>query len=310
MSLALPLKGIFPPLVTPLLPDFTLDSFSLKKILQQIIDAGAHGVFILGTTGESPSLSQKIKIQLIRETCKLVDGKIPVLVGITDCALGNSLELAEMAKNYGADAVVAAPPFYMNISQEDLEKYYKDLANRCDLPLVLYTIPSHAKTPIEIRTAQKLAAHPNIIGLKDSTGNPDYLRALAAAFASLPDFSLLVGPEEMLLEAMDLGFHGGVSGGANAFPALYVRCYEYYQNNEKAKAQEIQSLIHELSRELYQHVEHPSAYLKGLKECMKLNHLSGGILSPPLRGFSEEERLSFHKKFEKVKLKIQRILES
>jgi len=146
MNPKLTFTGIIPPLVTPLLPDFTLDSFPLDKILNHVIDAGVHGVFILGTTGESPSLPQKIKIHMIRETGRIVSKRVPVLVGITDCSMGNSLELAEMAKNYGADALVAAPPFYMNISQEDLEKYYRDLANRTELPLILYNIPSHAKT--------------------------------------------------------------------------------------------------------------------------------------------------------------------
>lgn len=309
MSNKFSFRGIIPPLVTPLLPDFTLDVFSLEKILNHIIEGGVHGVFILGTTGESPSLSQKIKIQLIRETCRIVDDRIPVLVGITDCALGDSLELAEMATNYGANAVVAAPPFYMNISQSDLELYFKDLANRCELPLMLYTIPSHAKTPISIETAKSLSKHPNIVGLKDSTGNLDYMNSLSEAFADHPDFGLLIGPEERLLDSMKVGFQGGVSGGANVFPQIYVKCFEYFEEGNLDKAQVFQTMILELSAELYSHVDHPSSYLKGLKECMKLSHLSGGILSPPQRPFSDDEKLTFHKKFDKIKAKIQKLLE-
>ncbi|MBY5950762.1 dihydrodipicolinate synthase family protein [Algoriphagus marincola] len=309
MNQKLTFTGIIPPLVTPLLPDFTLDSFSLEKILNHVIDAGVHGVFILGTTGESPSLQQKIKIQMIRETCKLVNHRIPVLVGITDCSMGNSLELAEMAKNYGADALVAAPPFYMNISQEDLEKYYRDLANRTELPLLLYNIPSHSKTNLNIETVIRLSTHPNILGIKDSTDSKEYLTQLSEAFRTDPDFILLMGPEERLLDALQYGFSGGVSGGANAFPEVYVKCYESFIQGKVEEAQEYQNLIWEISQELYHHVSHPSSYLKGLKECMKLSHLSGGILSPPQRSFTEEERQTFHKKFERIKSKIHKFLE-
>jgi dihydrodipicolinate synthase/N-acetylneuraminate lyase len=165
-------RGIIPPMVTPLLSDtVSLDTKGVKKLIEHLINGGVHGVFILGTTGESTSLSYATRRQLIIETCKVVNNRIPVFVGITDTTIEESIQLANVAKANGAAAVVTAPPYYYGLGQEELFQYYWKLADQLSLPLFLYNMPSHTKINIDIKTVVRLAEHSNIIGLKDSSAN-------------------------------------------------------------------------------------------------------------------------------------------
>lgn len=301
MSLSTPFHGIIPPLITPLNADYSLDIPSLEKLLSHVIDGGVHGVFILGTTGESSSLSFAVKNQLIEATCKFVAGRIPILVGITDCSFQESLNLASLAKSAGADAVVAAPPFYMNIGQEELLNYYTRLADEVRLPLILYNMPSHTKIAIEHDTVIQLAKHPNIIGLKDSSGNGVYFQAVCNSLLGQPEFTLMVGPEEMLAETVLLGGHGAVAGGANLYPSLYVKLYEAARDRDFERIQSYQRIVMELSSRLYGYGSYKSSYLRGVKASCAFLGLSKGYLALPLYGFSESEMTEFRKNFDHVK---------
>lgn len=300
MSLPAPLRGIIPPLITPLNADNSLDIQSLEKVLSHVIKGGVHGVFILGTTGESSSLSLAVKNQLIESTCRFIGGRIPVLVGITDCSFQESLNLSVLAKNSGADAVVAAPPFYMNIGQEELLNYYRRLADEVSLPLILYNMPSHTKIGIEHDTVIHLAKHPNVIGLKDSSGNGVYFQAVCNSLVDRTDFTLMVGPEEMLAETVLLGGNGAVAGGANLFPSLYVKLYEAARDQDFEKIKVYQRIVMELSSKLYGFGSYRSSYLRGVKASCAFLGLSKDYLALPLYGFSKSEMIEFRKNFDLI----------
>jgi len=301
MTITHPLKGIIPPLITPLNSDFTLDKESLKKLLNHVISGGVHGVFILGTTGEFASLTRETKVALIEETTKLVAGKIPVLVGISDCAFEESLTLSRVAKKSDASAVVATTPFYMNIGQEELLNYYEKLADLIDLPLFLYNMPGNTHKHIDPATAAKLAKHPNIVGLKDSSGNLETFQAYRNALKEFPNFSLLVGPEEILADTLGIGGNGGVTGGANLFPKLYVELFEAFESGEKMRVAELQKAIYFLSQRLYQNENYSSSYLKGLKAALSFEGLCEGNLALPLYAYSESEKETLNEKYKMVK---------
>lgn len=123
---------------------------------------------------------------------------------------------------YGADALVAAPPYYFAPGQAELIQYYNDLANQLPLPLFLYNMPSHVKVMIEPETVLALSENPNIIGLKDSSANGVYFQKLIYLLRNKPEFTLLCGPEEMTAEVILMGGHGGVNGGANLFQSCML----------------------------------------------------------------------------------------
>src|SRR5690606_654387 len=220
-----PFKGIVPPMVTPLMDNNTLDKIGLNRLIEHLIQGGVHGIFILGTTGEGTSLSYLLRKELIDLTCEMVGDRFPIMVGITDTAPEESIKLTTVAAAAGASAVVAAPPFYFGMSQSELFQYYWKLADQLPLPLFLYNMPSHTKINIAPETVKALSDHPNIFGLKDSSGNAVYFSSVLHMIKSNPSFTLMVGPEEMMASTILLGGHGGVNGGANMFPQLYVALY-------------------------------------------------------------------------------------
>jgi 2-dehydro-3-deoxy-D-pentonate aldolase len=282
--------GIIPPMITPLNEDCSLDIAHTQKLIDHLIQGGVHGIFILGTTGEFASISQDVKSDLIRLTCRQVAGKIPVLVGITGCSLVESLDLASIAKDSGAKAVVAAPPFYMNIGQEELEAYYHQLADAIELPLMLYNMPSHTKMSLEVSTVKQLSTHPNIIGIKDSSGDLEYFSMLCKEFKNKPEFRIFVGPEEILSPCLELGGHGGVAGGANLFPQLYVQTYKAFLAKDVKHLEQLQETILYLSNNIYQNSTYKSSYLKGLKAAMSFEGLCQGNLASPLFPYTQEEK--------------------
>ena len=133
------LRGIIPPMVTPLKEIDLLDMEGLDRLIDHILAGEVTGLFILGTTGEFSSLSYRLRYELVEEVCKLVNGKVPVLVGITDTSIIESIRLANHAKDQGAEAVVAAPPYYYATGQPELLEYYRNLLKMLPLPLYLIT---------------------------------------------------------------------------------------------------------------------------------------------------------------------------
>lgn len=303
ITLSTPLGGIIPPLVTPLLDDNTLDQVSLEKLVNHLLSGGIHGLFILGTTGECTSLTYEIRRELIDRVCKLVDGKVPVLVGITDTAPEESIALTDYAKGCGATAVVAAPPYYFGLSQPELVTYFERLADRLSLPLFLYNMPSHTKTMITVDTVVKLAKHPNIVGFKDSSANATYFNSLIYAFRDQRDFSLFVGPEEMMASAVLMGAHGGVSGGANMFPKLYVDLYHAAKANKMDEVLRLQEKVMEVSSKIYSLGTYGSSYLKGLKAALSVLGLCEDVLAAPHTSFGAEEKEAIRKNVESLALK-------
>ena len=162
---------------------------------------------------------------LLDKTATCISGRVPLLVGITDASFYESLKIARIAADNNASALVAAPPYYFALGQPELVEYYEALATQSPLPLYLYNMPSHTKIMIEMDTVKALTQHENIIGLKDSSASGVYFCKLLHLFHDRPDFGLYVGPEEMMASMVLMGAHGGVTGGANVYPEIYVKTF-------------------------------------------------------------------------------------
>lgn len=300
-------SGIIPPMVTPLLSDnLTLDVDGVKHLVEHLVSGGVHGIFILGTTGESTSLSYKTREQLILESCKAVNGRVPVFVGITDTSIEESVRLALVAHNARAAAVVVAPPYYYGLGQEELYKYYWSLASQVELPLFLYNMPSHTKINIDVKTVVRLSEHPNIVGLKDSSANAVYFQSLC--YLLKDNFSLLVGPEEITAETVMMGGNGGVNGGANLFPKLYVALYNAALAKDFAKIAILQDLVMEISTRIYTVGSYGSSYLKGLKGALSALGIVNGNIAPPFTTFDEKEMTKVIANIKDIEIKVAKVL--
>ena len=300
-------SGIIPPMVTPLLSDnLTLDVDGVKNLIEHLVSGGVHGIFILGTTGESTSLSYKTREKLIVESCKAVNGRVPVFVGITDTSIEESVHLALISKNAGAAAVVAAPPYYYGLGQEELYKYYWSLADQVNLPLFLYNMPSHTKINIDVKTVVRLSEHPNVVGLKDSSANAVYFQSLCYLLKT--NFSLLVGPEEITAETVMMGGNGGVNGGANMFPKLYVALYNAAIAKDFARIEVLQDLVMEISTRIYTVGSYGSSYLKGLKGALSALGIVNGNIAPPFTTFDEKEMTKVIANIKDIEIKVAKVL--
>jgi len=268
MSLTIPLRGIIPPLVTPLSRPDRLDADGLPRLIEHVLAGGVSGLFVLGTTGEGPSLSYRLRREMVQRTVQHVNGRVPVLVGITDTAFAESVRMAEHAAELGAAAVVLAPPPYFPAEQEDLARYCEHLAQEVSLPLYLYNMPTHTKLNFAPETVQRLMQVPRIAGIKDSSGQMIYFHKLCRLAAQRPDWSVLIGPEELLAEAVLLGGDGGVCGGANLFPRLYVELYEAARTGDRERAATLHDQVMRVATAVYSLASHGAAVTAGLKSAL------------------------------------------
>ncbi|HUS73648.1 MAG TPA: dihydrodipicolinate synthase family protein [Sedimentisphaerales bacterium] len=285
-----PLRGIIPPMVTPLLERDTLDVAGLERLIEHILTGGVHGLFILGTTGEAPSLSYRLRCELTERVCEQVKGRVPVLVGITDTCFVESVKIACKAKDAGAQAVVLAPPYYFPAGQGELLEYLKHLTPELPLPLFLYNMPSYTKLVFEPETVRAAADITGIAGIKESSGDMVYFHQLQSLLNERPDFSLLMGQEELLAEAVLVGAHGGVCGGANLVPQLYVELYKAACSKDLSAVEALHKKVMQISTSIYSVGKYESSYLKGLKCALSCMGICSDFLAEPFHRFRRAER--------------------
>jgi 4-hydroxy-tetrahydrodipicolinate synthase len=281
-----PLRGVITAMVTPLDQDLDLDHQGLERLVEHLIAGGVHGIFILGTTGEAPNLPYDVRSALIEQTCKLAGTRVPVIVGITDTSHKDAIRMAARSYECGALAVVAAPPYYFHVSQADLMHYFKRLALESPLPLFLYNAPLNTPLTIEVETVIQLAAESNVAGLKDSGLKMGYLHAVREGVRDRPDFSLLVGPDDLLAEAVLMGAHGGMAGGSNVWPRLFVALYEAAAAGDLKRVLSLQQHALQFDRAVY----HSANPLCGLKCALSHLGMCSSDLTPPLQPYSQQQR--------------------
>ncbi|MCD6288165.1 MAG: dihydrodipicolinate synthase family protein [Candidatus Hydrogenedentes bacterium] len=282
-------SGIVPPLVTPLLDRDTIDVEGTKRLVEHVIRGGVSGIFILGTTGEAPSLSYRLRKSFIKLVCEHVGGRIPVYVGITDTSFVESVQMAKTAHESDATAVVLAAPYYFPEGQAELIQYVTHIVRELPIPLILYNMPSMTKVWFEIESLEKLAAFKNIIGIKDSSADLDYYKQLISLKRMRPDWSILMGPEHLLVESMRLGGDGGVNGGANIFPELFTSLYAACRAGDETKITKLQGFVEELQA-IYTIGKYASRYLKATKTALYLRGICSDCLAEPFNHFLPPER--------------------
>ena len=280
-------SGLIPPMVTPLDAKRRLDKAGVKKMVRHLVFGGVDGIFLLGTTGEGPHLSYAIRRELVKETCRLVKGQVPVLVGITETDLEDALAFARDCKTFGASAVVAAPPYYFKLTQAECLAWFTEMADRSPLPVVVYDMPAHTDTVIEPATIAKLAAHGNIVAMKDSSSIIALFNKFRLALEPFKDkFSLFMGPDEAMGEAVLLGADGGVCTGANLWPAQFKAMYLAAKAGDVEKVRKLQRFTTMSSYRLYGLGQGQIGFLKGVKAALAEMGLIQNVLAAPFAPFS------------------------
>ncbi|OYP36756.1 dihydrodipicolinate synthase family protein [Rhodopirellula sp. MGV] len=283
------IRGIVPPLVTPLSDRDVLDHDGLQRLLDHVIAGGVAGVFILGTTGEAPSLSYRLRREMISRTVEIVAGRVPVLVGVTDTAFVETVALAGYAAQVGADAAVLTTPYYFPAGQTELTRYVQNIAPLIPLPLMLYNMPGLTKVWFEIETLRTLSEIDSIIGVKDSSGDLEYFAEVCKLKSIRPDWSVLIGPEIMLREAVELGGDGGVNGGANVMPTTFVDWFKAIVSGDQAAAAKGFEAVREFQR-IYDIGKYASRHIKATKSALSLIGICDDLPADPFNRFLDPER--------------------
>jgi len=296
-----PLTGIIPPLVTPLADENSLDCPGLEKLIEHVLQGGVHGLFLLGTTGEGPSLSLKLKYQMVKRSSEIVNRRVPLLVGITDTSFAESINLAEHAAECGADALVLAPPYYFPPGQQELLEYFEHITPKLPLPLFLYNMPAMTKVNIDVDTLCKASEIDGVIGFKDSSCSMIKFHEYIAAMKDKTAFSLLIGPEELLAESVLFGGSGGIPGGANIFPQLYVNIYNAAKKGDITTILELQKKIFIL-RKLYSCGQYTSSLIKGIKCALNCLDICSSFMAEPFNAFGQKQSKEIIKILAELKL--------
>lgn len=289
-------SGLIPPMVTPLDANRRLDKKGVKNMVDHLLAGGVDGIFLLGTTGEGPHLSYAVREALVKETCRLVKGRVPVLVGITETDVEGALAFAAACGKHGAAAVVAAPPYYFKLTQAECTAWFSELADRSPLPVVVYDMPAHTDTVVEPATIVKLAAHPNIVAMKDSSSVIALFNKFRLALEPFADkFSLFMGPDEAMGEAVLLGADGGVCTGANLWPAAFKAMHLAAKAGDAEKVARIQRFTTMSSYLLYGLGAGQIGFLKGVKAALAEMGLVQNALAAPFAPFVGKELVAVKK---------------
>ena len=248
MSSSVPFSGVVPPVVTPDTPDHQLDVVSFERSINRLIEAGIDGLFFLGSSGEVVFATDERRDQIVREAVRIVDHRVPVLVGIIDTETERVLEHGRRALALGADALVATAPFYALGGPADIEEHFRILHQELDAPLFAYDIPVCVHTKLPWKMLARLGAEGVLAGVKDSSGDDVSFRYLVQENEKNGHpLTLLTGHEIVVDGALLSGADGSVPGLANVEPEGYVRMWKAAQEGNWAEVKREQDRLNEIS---------------------------------------------------------------
>lgn len=242
-STQLKVRGVIPPIVTPLHPDGRVDTASLRRLVEFQIKAGVDALFALGTGGEGPWLTADRRALVLQTVVDAAAGRVPVLAGVSDIGTARAVEAIRDAEAAGCTAVVSTPAFYGDNGQAEILAHYRALAQATELPLIAYDIPSKVHVKIAAQTAATLAHEQTIIAIKDSSGDEDGFRAVIELTAELPGFSVITGSDLIADAALFQGADGMIIGTGNIDPHGFVSLYRHCVAGEWEQARQQQTKL-------------------------------------------------------------------
>ena len=247
---SLDLRGTIVPLVTAFGPDGALDVAAIRRHVEFLIRAGVHGLFPGGTTAEGPLLSHEERERLATTVVEAADGRLPVVVQTGTASTAETIELSRQAAAAGADAVAIVTPWYYRLTDAALVAHYLRVAQAIpDMPVILYNIPQNTGNFLSPATIATIAAGaPNVVAVKDSTGDLAQLSDIIAATEGR--LRVFEGNDAVVLPALELGATGSVSGNANVFPEVFVELYDAYWAADIEAARRAQAQIQVIRRAL------------------------------------------------------------
>lgn len=277
------LKGIIPPIVTPLDKNENIDKKAIERVVNYLIKGGVHGVFPLGSTGESYGLSFEKKKEVIEAVVEAVNKRVPVYVGSGATTTKETIFLSKLATDIGADVLSVITPVFITPKDQELYNHYKAIASSTDLPIILYNNPGRTRINLSVDLVVKLSKIDNIVGIKDSSGDmtqgAEYIRRTD------DDFAVLVGRDTLIYGILSYGGSGAIAATANIAPQIVVKIYEEYQKGNYQEALKAQFQLAPL-RMAFDLGSFPVV----IKEGLNLLGIEVGPTLKPVEQLTEEAR--------------------
>ncbi|UYP09134.1 4-hydroxy-tetrahydrodipicolinate synthase [Priestia megaterium] len=270
-------------MVTPFDHKGNIDFEKTTQLINYLISNGSDALVIAGTTGESPTLSTEEKLALFRHSVKVVDGRVPVVAGTGSNNTYASIELTKKAEEIGVDAIMIVAPYYNKPNQEGLYQHFKTIAESTELPVMLYNIPGRSVINMSVDTIVRLAELPNVIALKDASGDLDAMTAIIAQTSD--DFALYSGDDGLTLPVLAIGGTGIISVASHVIGNEMQEMVKLYESGNPKEAAKIHQRIVPVMKSLF---AAPSP--TPVKTALQLKGLDVGSVRLPLVPLTEEER--------------------
>jgi 4-hydroxy-tetrahydrodipicolinate synthase len=270
-------------MVTPFDHKGNIDFEKTTQLINYLISNGSDALVIAGTTGESPTLSTEEKLALFRHSVKVVDGRVPVVAGTGSNNTYASIELTKKAEEIGVDAIMIVAPYYNKPNQEGLYQHFKTIAESTELPVMLYNIPGRSVINMSVDTIVRLAELPNVVALKDASGDLDAMTAIIAQTSD--DFALYSGDDGLTLPVLAIGGTGIISVASHIIGNEMQEMVKLYESGNPKEAAKIHQRIVPVMKSLF---AAPSP--TPVKTALQLKGLDVGSVRLPLVPLTEEER--------------------
>lgn len=289
-------EGIYVAMLTPFHKDGTLNESELRRIVDFLIDSGVDGLFPVSSVGEFIHMGREEKIRMMEIIVEQNRGRVQITPGVGSSHPAESIFLAQKAKELACDGVVVAPPYFYQLSQENIEKYFEAISDAVELPIIIYNIPLFTQ-PLSYDLLKRLARRKNIVGMKDSSGSMvDFLHFMDKVRIIGEDIHILTGREETLFPCLVMGGKGCMTATSGILPEIMLAIYDAWKTGDYEKARELQFSILLVVRAMF-----ALPFPLGFKYALELR---GFDMGPPKQPLSDSERF----KFKTMKARIEKIM--
>jgi len=268
-----------------------VDPDGVARLVEHVIDGGVHGVLALGSTGETASLDERSRRMVLDCVIKAAGGRVPVLCGVAQSQLASAVAEVDAAAKAGADAALVAPPFYYPTDQAGVLAFYRAVAERASIPILVYNIPQFTKVVMEPATLAALATEGAVQGIKDSSRDFEYFEGVCIATRGVAGFRVFTGSDTMLVASLAVGGSGTICGAGNIAPDWVVRIYDEFTRGDLDAARGSQDRLFELVASVREGV-----FPLAIKAALHMRGICEPWSAPPVRKLDERVEARLHEK--------------
>lgn len=288
-------KGVIPAVLTVFDKDENIDEAGMRQLVSHLIDKGVNGLYLTGSTGEGFTMSNEERKRVVEIVMDENKGRVPVVVHVGAIGTKLSIDLAKHAEEVGADGISSVPPFYWKFNENQIVKYYEDIANSCNLPMIVYNVPLIGL--LGMNTIKRLAAIKNVKGIKYTALSHYEITQIKDEIGE--DFLVYSGCDEMALSGLLAGADGIVGSFYNIMPELFINIYNSVNEKNIDKAKKLQKQAVEI---IMYAIQIPSFYA-GMKAVLRWNGINAGYCRSPFENLTEEQEVAFKEGFINLKNK-------